>query len=926
VPRFSSITTTICWSLSLATTHMHTAHAADQTPCSKEILRLHLHQIQPTQHGLRSEEQELLRLQAYVQGMGQFPKPIAINRFEDGALYVRDGHHALEIAKRLGMGPLEPGRHFVMEQHTYDQYGRIHFGQGWITPFDPRQSLRLAQLNGYRWLINYLRGTSNDETVRRFIHAHPESYSIARSELAPDAKSAQPFEGSLRDREAYFIKMDASMPMKVGHLLPVFPSRGVIYEPGMGSGMQAAAYAAYNPHLLVVSSDLDLGAVRHAQNRFVLPNLVQLQANAMDTVFPDNTLDAMVDSSLGHHITSYGSPKFVEARIEEYRQKVFRMLKPGGRYGMRDFVVPEWPEQVELVLPTIARTGEPPYGQLSVADLFEHFCKNFRSHDFPQGVPFQTGMPFHGGAAAAASFKTYQLPREAAANFLLRVQYTAPESWPAEMQEQYTFYTAKEHIDSLRSHGFRVDYASNVRNPWIENGWWDAQQIKVRSVTGAPLDYPPTNFLLYATKPRPTDAVSLTVAEVHPQKESTWLKRVSRLEWETGQVTDLVHVPGTTHAYIPFERSDDTLFIYLLPNEEAAGARLYEQMSTLAEAHYGGFLPRALGGIKAADTTAIDGFANDLGTKAAAYLDTASAEKIQLVQSTQYFPSPGGSDERVEEYWIDMKGTAEAAVFRLGKMKRVELKQLLSAAHVGAVPDPKLETAAYRLALQYKIPLLKWFGSQLPKEASEVPAGTQLSLDVPEGDDAQAFAEVATSEQPFMRLLSTEVRLKYPDQSTRQEAREYVAPRTRSVDTALVVPYIVDKDSKVWVGLELRNFASFQMQGLAPEQAVVPAWRLEKGLTDRLQARQYLQQRMAADVGLSHGRLAALGEGYFPSIANTIERVTPYAYRVDAGSAPKGLVFVPLQAILQEIHGNRCADLHTQVGVLRLAHGLGLLD
>lgn len=541
--------------------------------CKKELTQIPIADLLRMQHGNRlgPDEMERLRL-AIVGNGGRLRKPIIANRFEDGRIAIRDGHHRLQVLAALGRTHLSVPDEIRLENLTYAQYREVDFSQGWVTPFDPRTEVRLAQLGGFKKLIQLLRQSLSDEDVRRFILQHPEAYSISRAEAdgnRPIEEAA--FEGSLRDREAYLKRLDISMPLKIAQVLPTFPSHGVLYEPGMGSGTQAAAYAAYHPHLLVVASDLDLKAVRYAQSQHLLPNIVYVRANAMDPLFPKGFLSSVADSSLGHHITRFGPPAFREANIDDYRRVVFESLAPGERYAMRDFNAPIWPARVVIELPNHAQAGPPPYGDLSLPKLFEHFAAHFESHDFPDGFEWKI-------TATTAEETSIEAPGEIAANFLLHFTYTKKESWEAELKEQYTYYSAVEHRRSLEAVGFRVDYAGEIHNPYIIRNWWDKNGIRIHDVDGKRLDTPPTNFLTYVTKPAPTDLRSMTL-EPSPRSKSHWLQSTAWRDSETGQVWDLITVPGITRSYIPYEKTRESLFFYLLPQKEVPGTLIYQRES-----------------------------------------------------------------------------------------------------------------------------------------------------------------------------------------------------------------------------------------------------------------------------------------------------------------------------------------------------------
>jgi hypothetical protein len=76
-------------------------------------------------------------------------KPIAITQFQDGAMYIRDGHRrltAMILAGARGLLDCE----YVIEQMRYEQYNETNSKAGWVTPFDPRTECRLPDFYSFK--------------------------------------------------------------------------------------------------------------------------------------------------------------------------------------------------------------------------------------------------------------------------------------------------------------------------------------------------------------------------------------------------------------------------------------------------------------------------------------------------------------------------------------------------------------------------------------------------------------------------------------------------------------------------------------------------------------------------------------------------------------------------------------------------------
>jgi hypothetical protein len=95
----------------------------------------------------------------YTESMlGQFAKNeslsrvsplIQIARFEDGKMYVHDGHHRAVSCWLAGRQEM-PHDEYQITDWTYQQYLEISHENGWYTPFDPRIHVRTPDFNKFK--------------------------------------------------------------------------------------------------------------------------------------------------------------------------------------------------------------------------------------------------------------------------------------------------------------------------------------------------------------------------------------------------------------------------------------------------------------------------------------------------------------------------------------------------------------------------------------------------------------------------------------------------------------------------------------------------------------------------------------------------------------------------------------------------------
>src|SRR5215813_11595598 len=108
------------------------------------------------------------------------PRLIAIARFPDGRMMIRDGHHRC-LATYLGGRAYLRHDEYRIEVYTYEMYAEINFVAGFVTPFDPRTEVRIPDFGSFRQEALLLYARSPEAAVKfirqnRFRYAHPRKY------------------------------------------------------------------------------------------------------------------------------------------------------------------------------------------------------------------------------------------------------------------------------------------------------------------------------------------------------------------------------------------------------------------------------------------------------------------------------------------------------------------------------------------------------------------------------------------------------------------------------------------------------------------------------------------------------------------------------------------------------------------------------
>jgi hypothetical protein len=718
--------------------------------------------------------------------------------------------------------------------------------------------------------------------------------------------------------ERYLRGMDASMKQKVALTAAHLLCRGRVADMGMGSGTGSDALASLYPELNVIGVDVDETMVALAQERYSRPNLSFVAGDIAKPVFPPASLEGIFDSSVLHHVTSFGgydhenAARCLEVQVPE--------LKTHGVLVVRDFVDPGHGE-VLLDLPADdGEQGDDPR-TCSTAALFERFAREFRSlHPHP-GFAFSRVDP-----GARPGWRTYRTGHKHAVEFVLRKDYRT--DWEAEAREEYTYFTQDQFEALFARLGLRILASAPLRTPWIVRNRF-LGKFALRSPSGDPLEVPATNYVIVGERVEPGEGVRFRQAEEAPP-----LGFLEMTHWRrkgTTDVRDLVRRPHATVDVLPWFEASGDVFV-------------------LARMSY----PRPILRSEDADDATLD------GARAAAYVteplnvlqtdkpigQTVEEALVSVVRVAPgsihafrsgpiYYPSPGGIQEEVrsmlvaiDPLFVEERIANGSGFSTSGRVRAIEAQQLLRAAQVGGLPDARLELNVYELLLGLALPVGPWIGEAIALSGGREPPGVASSMAALRTRPARRAWERVTAHDSMGFLELRSLVFEELDASDRVVARatlERVVPRTRSRNTMAVAPLSMHQ-GEVWIGIDDDDLPAAQCFLGNSEILVAPAWRLPPEIGSLAPARAWIRERLGHEYGAVCGEVWELGGRYHPSPGVTPEVVHALAVEVTGGlasGARRALTWVPLRDAI----ANRAElrDGHLRIVVLRAAHALGLL-
>lgn len=722
--------------------------------------------------------------------------------------------------------------------------------------------------------------------------------------------------------QRYLDGMDSSMRQKVALVAAHLRSSGKVADMGMGSGTGSQTLAALYPSLDVVGVDLDPMMVELAAKRYDLENLEFVVGDIAKQVFADASLDAIINSSVLHHVTSFTGYRADEAG------KALRVqanaLKEHGVLLVRDFLAPK-EQEVYLDLPDDdGDRGNDPQ-TCSTSRLFEKFSSDFRSLSGSPGFGYHECEGTEAQPALAKGRRRFRLSLGLATEFILRKDYR--RDYQKEAKEEYCYFTQKEFEREFGAIGLRVLVSIPIRNPWILNNRYKGK-LSIWSLLGSALEFPATNYIVAGEKVAAGQGVRLREGDKYASLGFLHLEHYRHKS--TNHVMDLVRRPHRTIDILPWFESDGDLFVLARSSYPRpilrAHCRVNGDNASLDGATSAGYITEPLLAMQSD---------KPIGTTVCETLEQAGVPG-RVIESfehgTNYYPSPGGLEEIVSSTLVRISSPqADAAVFNhtgfesAGQVVAMEAQQLLRSAQVGGLLDARLEQNAYELLLQQERSVGPWIGESLSLETRSIPI-TKVDMEMLGKRPHRRYFEKVTAKDSagFLDLHCAEFEeIDANEKVLHRVALEYVVPKTLSHNTIALALLCRDEDG-VWIALDDTDLPAAQSFTGNSELLVAPAWRIPHEHCTMTPALGWVEECIARDYGVTIRAMRSLGGRYHPSLGTTPEVVYPAVAEVTSiGKAPRELLWIRLEEFVESRQSFQ--DGHLRVVAMRAAHALGIL-
>ena len=705
------------------------------------------------------------------------------------------------------------------------------------------------------------------------------------------------------------------MQQKVALTTAHFPVRGRIADMGCGSGRGTFDLASLYDGLELVGVDINPISIEHANGKFSRANLSYTVGDISQMVFPASSLDGILNSSVLHHVTSFNN--FDVNRVLTTLDTQVAQLRLGGVIIIRDFVIPDGPEQVFLDLPLTDGTESGSKPELSTAALFEVFAKEWRSSVNPHGP-----VPFSRLKSPRDGFARFALTLRAATEFVLRKDYRA--DWDTEVLEEYTYLTQSQFEAAFRSRGLRIVTSLPIWNPWIVQNRFD-KKFYLSDFNNQLLPFPPTNYLIVGEKVRPDEGVELYESRNKVLAAPKFLHLSAYFHKQSNKVFELVERPNRTIDVLPWIQDQGRIFVLAKKDFPRPIINACADQARLAGASLSGYITEPISAI--VEAPAFKDAVSRILLERANLIET---DLISIGDPYFYYTSPGAINEVVMACLVQVCRLPSFAapfpnytLFRsAGTVRALDAEQVLRACHVGGMFDARLEINIYHLLNELKRPHGPWIGA--PVKLSEQAVEPESDPDVLLSSRHAAFEPCELSARPQFLSLTEGTFLERTQAGSviSEVSFEYVVPQRFSLNTVVVVPVLKTQRS-TFMGLELRDLPAVQSFAGSSRIVTIPSWRVPRSVKNVGELPAFVASAMRRDFTLSVRKVWELGGPYFSSPGVTPEIVYPFVVEIDAGNlTSSALHFIDcdvLRSKLDQIH-----DAHLLIATYRLGHALGI--
>ncbi|MCK5518176.1 MAG: methyltransferase domain-containing protein, partial [Alphaproteobacteria bacterium] len=518
-------------------------------------------------------------------------------------------------------------------------------------------------------------------------------------------------------RHSYVVNMPEFVQKKAALISAHFllPAGARVIDMGCGTGEVTYVVALLNPRADIIGIDNNQDDIEFARKTYKLPNLSFRLSDIAIPDFENESVDGIINSNILHGVYS-GAGYNLEA-VDQLLERQIRKLKPGGIMLIRDYIMPPEDEYVLMELPNTPSTGKAPV-HLSDADLLVLFSQSARPlpNGGCEGFFIDEQMPRREGT------RLFRLPHKWAVEFIHRKNYRA--AWEKEIAQEYTFFTWQDYRREFSKMGMRMVFTAPYWNPWVVKNYFKGR-FQLYSEDYNSIGTPATNYFIVAQKV--ADRQSLMLEERRPsQKPASDLKIIVVRDKRTGELHELVKRSGEYCDVVPYRITyDNRLVVFVksgfprpIVNAVSRGSH------NLDDKKWSGHLiePITMNTVNMTDN--VDSNRQMIFDYVRDYASLRPKSDESWHIGATYFPSPDRIDEAIEPVFVEVENPhkttwplrkdKDTAFTELGVFTELDASDILLAAQVGLLPEPRLELHVMSLMIRYNMPFPHWVGESFP--------------------------------------------------------------------------------------------------------------------------------------------------------------------------------------------------------------------
>lgn len=688
-------------------------------------------------------------------------------------------------------------------------------------------------------------------------------------------------------------------------------------------------------------------------------NIEYREGNYDGAGLPPQSLDATFLLNILPEIARNGDARTAEENVLRFLGNQIAQLREGGKLILRDFVVPDWPQQVVIEISTDdgVKGGEP--SQLSSADFFRMYVK--KAYD-------EQGIAAEELTASGPGKARFIISRGEALKFAWLNGYRRIDDVSDCLNSPLGLMTQESYIRLGRSAlNCRVLTSRPIYTPWVQENLIPEKSIMFYDLNGTMLPRPANQFEMVLQKSPADEGVAVTEVSARTMKNPLYLTR-DYYQRRTAAGTEVRELISRDNAKVY------DLFPYYI---------LGGQAWLIGKEHYPRGIPQAM-----FNKTFSDGAPRDFslsGTVSSGYPRESIAlvarkgkdvgseirrgflerahlrpEDLQPLRTLRTLPrhmtlpGPSAINERRWQVALQVPPSAHVHVpernysglSTSGVIRPFHVGELLASSASGPPLSVALSNMAYEICMKHGLPIPPWggepitlrdqsqhgikisraediFGPQTPAPTKErwkriagPPSGYDPYLEIWSG----RFGEITAQGKPVLGEDKNpqEIRLEYatPD------------PRTRMTCNVLPVCPCVRVGDRILIGFQ--RTGDLPLSQIALKQPSLPAFPFFRIPVDiyprRMEgAETYVRKEFEKRTGVSCRELAAMGTELQVSSGIVPDRIYPQLVELDAAEAARSdFEFCDLRDVLQ--HRDKIACAYTLSTLLRVAHALGAYD